>query len=83
MIHMQDLNVRVFNLMSRTNQTIFIEWHEKCKCECRLDAIICNNKQKWNKYKCRCGCKKLIYKGIFDKGYIWNPSNCECELVSI
>ena len=42
MIHMQDLNVRVFNLMSRTNQTIFIEWHEKCKCECRLDAIICN-----------------------------------------
>ena len=27
------LNVRVFNLMSRTNQTRFIEWHEKRKCE--------------------------------------------------
>ena len=26
------LNVKVFNLMSRTNQTRFIEWHEKCKC---------------------------------------------------
>ena len=22
-----------------------IEWHETCKCKCRLDASICNNKQ--------------------------------------
>ena len=42
----KDLNVKVFNLMSRTNETRFIEWHEKCKCKCRLDAIICNNKQR-------------------------------------
>ena len=34
----KDLNVKVFNLMSRTNKTRFIKWHEKCKCECRLDA---------------------------------------------
>ena len=26
-----------------------------------------------------CECKKLIDKGIFDKGFTWNPSNCECE----
>ena len=32
--------------MSRTNETKYIEWHEKCKC---------------------------------DKGFIWNPSNCESE----
>ena len=25
---MKDLNVKVFNLMSRTNKTRFIEWHE-------------------------------------------------------
>ena len=75
----KDLNVKVFNLMSRTNETRFIKWHEKCKCECRLDAIICNNKQRWNKNKCRCKCKELIDKGICDKEFIWNPSNCECE----
>ena len=23
--------------------------------------------------------KKLIDKGVCDKGFIWNPSNCECE----
>ena len=33
----------------------------------------------WNKDKCRCECKELIDKGRCDKGFIWNPSNCECE----
>ena len=28
----KNLNVKVFNLMSRTNKTRFIEWHETCKC---------------------------------------------------
>ena len=73
------LNVKVFNLMSRTNKTRFIKWHEKCKCKCRLNATIYNNKQRWNKNKCRCECKELIDKGICDKGFVWSPSNCECE----
>ena len=55
--------------MSRTNETKFIKCHEKCKCECRLDAIICNNNQRWNKNKCRCECKELIDKGIWHKGF--------------
>ena len=75
----KDLNVKVFNLMSRTNETRFVKWHETCKCICRLDGIICNTKQQWNKNKCRCECKELIDKGVCDKGYVWNPSNCECE----
>ena len=47
--------------------------------ECRLDSIVCNNKQRWNKDKCRCECKELIDKGVCDKGYVWNPRNCDCE----
>ena len=39
----KDLNVKVFNLMSRTNENRFIKWHETCKC--RLDASVCNNKE--------------------------------------
>ena len=65
-----NLNVKVFNLMSRTNETTFIKWHETCKCQCRSDAIVCNNKQRWNNDKCRCECKELIDKGVCDKGYI-------------
>ena len=65
--------------MSRTNETRFIEQHEKYKCKCILDANVCNKKQRWNKNKSRCECKELIDKRICDKGFIWNPSNCECE----
>ena len=75
----KNLTAKVFNLMSRTNETKFIEGYEKCKCICRLDAFVCNNKQRWNENKCRCECKELIDKGICDKGFIWNTSNCECE----
>ena len=53
--------------------------HETCKCICRLNKIICNNKQRWNKDQCRCECKELIDKGVCDKGFIFNPSNCKCE----
>ena len=73
----KNLNVKVFNIMSRTNETRLIEWHETCKCEFRLDASVCNNKQRCNENKCRCECKELIYKGVCDKGFIWNPGNCE------
>ena len=72
-------NIEVFNLMSRTNKASHIEWHETCKCNCRLDASVCNNKQHWNKYKYRCECKELINKGVCGKGFIWNPINCEFE----
>ena len=35
----KNLNVKVFNIMSRTNETRHIKWHETCKCKCRLDAM--------------------------------------------
>ena len=75
----KDFNIKVFNLMSRTSETRHIKWHETCKGICRLDAIVCNSKQHWNKDKCWCECKELIDKGVCDKGFIWNPSTCECE----
>ena len=75
----KNLNVKVFNLMSRTNETTFIEWHETCKCECKFGENVCNNKKPWNKNICRCECKGVIDKGVCDKGFIWNPSSCECE----
>ena len=32
-----------------------------------------------NDDRCICECKELVDKGMCDKGFIWNPSNCECE----
>ena len=75
----KNLNVKVFNLMSRTKETRHLKWHETFKCKCRLDASVCNNKQHWNNDKYRWECKELSGKGVCDEGFIWNPSNCECE----
>ena len=41
-------HVKVFNLMSRTNETRHIKWHKTFKCKCRLDTSVCNNKVRWN-----------------------------------
>ena len=65
--------------LSRANETRHIKWHETSKCKCRLDASVCNNKQRWNDDKYGCECQKLIDKGLCDEGINWNPSNCECE----
>ena len=75
----KNLNVKVFNLMSRTNEARHKKLQEMSKCKCRLDARVCNHKQLWNDDKWRCECKELIDKGVCDEGFIWNPSNCECE----
>ena len=76
----KNINVKVFNLMSRINETRGIVWHETCICVCRLTKAIFNAKQVWNKDKCQCECKEeLINILVCEKGYLWNPSNCSCE----
>ena len=52
------------------HETRHIKGHETYKCKCRLDASICNSKQGWDDNKCRCECKELIDKEIWDKGFV-------------
>ena len=62
----KNVDVKVFNLMSRTNETRHIEWHEPCKRECKFGANICNNKQGWYKYNnCECECDKACDGGKY------------------
>ena len=42
----KNINVKVFNLMSWSNQTKHREWHEICKRKRRLDASVCNKRQR-------------------------------------
>ena len=69
----------LFNLMSRVHETIHTICHKSCTCICRLTSSIWNSWQVWNKDCGRCVCKELVDKGICDKGYTWNSSNCNCE----
>ena len=68
------MNIEVFNLLARINETRKVVWHETCKCVCRLTSAVCNES------KCRCECKEdLINKLACDKGCMWNPKTCSCE----
>ena len=76
----KNMNIKVFNMLERINETRKITWHETCKCICRFTKAVCNDKQEWDENKCKCECKEdLIDKLVCDKRYMWNPSTCECE----
>ena len=75
----KNIYLKVFSLMPTTNEARHVKWYETCNCKCRLDASVCNNKQRRNEDKWRFECKELIHKGACDKGFIWNPSICECQ----
>ena len=76
----KDMNIKVFNMLARINETRKRTWHETCKCICRFTKAVCNDKQEWDENKCKCKCKEdLIDELICDKGYMWNPSTCTCE----
>ena len=40
------------------NETRNVLWHESCKCVCKLNSSVCNNKQIWNGDTCRCDCNE-------------------------
>ena len=39
----KSLNIKVFNIVSGTNETRRRESHETCKCECRFNSSVCDN----------------------------------------
>ena len=74
------VNMQVYNFLMRLNETRNVLWHESCKCVCKLNSSVCNNKQIWNGDTCRCDCNE-DFAGVVGcaKGYTWNPSTCECQ----
>ena len=62
--NVKNINVKVFNLMSRINETRQIIWHETCKCVRRLTSTVCNSRQVWNEDKCGCKCKEYLVNVI-------------------
>ena len=71
------MNVKVSNLISRTNETRYIKWHESWNCKCRLDTSAFNNKKGRMKINADVNAKNWLT--ICDTGFYWNPSNCEYE----
>ena len=52
------VNMQVYNFLMMLNETRNVLWHESCKCVCKLNSSVCNNKQIWNDDTCRCDCNE-------------------------
>ena len=53
----EDLNLSVFNMITRINEWEILPKHVLCKCECTFDIKKYNSNQNWNNDKCWCKCK--------------------------
>ena len=74
------VNMQVYNFLMRLNETRSVLWHESCKCVCKLNSSVCNNKPIWNSDTCRWNCNEDFASIInCTKGYMWNPSTCKCQ----
>ena len=76
----KDVNMKVYNILKRLNETRNVLWHESCKYVCQLNSSVCNTKQIWNSDTYSCDCNE-DFAGIMtcNKEYMWNPSTCACE----
>ena len=74
------VNMKVYNFLKMLNETRSVLWHESCKCVCKLNSSVCNNKQIWNSDTCKYDCNEDFVSIInCTKGYTWNPSTCEWQ----
>ena len=48
----------------------YVSCHQTCACKCRLDANVCNDRQRWNSDKYRYECKELNEENVCDDGFI-------------
>ena len=76
----KNISVKSLDLISRKPVLKNISFHHSCKCGCLLDEKVCNNKQKWNKDKCRCEC--LIKENCSGNSF-FNVINCSCEIKKV
>ena len=57
----EDLNLRVFNMVTGINDSKTLIKHISCKCKCKFDGTKYKSHQWWNNGKCRCECEKRMY----------------------
>ena len=50
----KDINLSVFNKITKINELKTLTTHISCKCKCRFDGRKCNSDKWWNNRKCRC-----------------------------
>ena len=57
----EDLNLRLFNMITGINESKTLAKYASCKCKCKLDGKKCSSNHWWTNDKCLCECKKKIF----------------------
>ena len=70
----EDVNLRVFSMITRVNDPKTLAKHISCEYKCIYYGKKCNSNQKWNSDKCQCACNKPNKRIVCKINYIWNPS---------
>ena len=65
--------VKVFNLMSRVNETKSLVQDGSCEGKCTLNKSTCNSKQRWNHGECLGEGKELHDWNSCKDDRLWNP----------
>ena len=74
----EDLNLSVFNIIIRINESKTLRNLIPCECKCKFDGEKCilKSNQWWNNDKCTWECKNIH---VYEKDYVWTPALCICE----
>ena len=73
----EDLNLSVFNMITGITELKTLTKHILCECKCKFNGRKCNLDQCGNNKKCRCECKKRVWKMSLKK-CMWRRLYLEC-----
>ena len=62
-VNLKDVNLSIFNMTGRINESKTLTKHISCECKCTFDGRKCSSNQNWSNDKCRCECinpRKII-----------------------
>ena len=69
----KEVNVNVFNIITKINEAKTNIEHISCVCKCKFNSAKFNLNQKWNNDICQCKSKRYC---TLKEDYSWNPSTC-------
>ena len=55
----ENININVFNMITRINESKTLIKHMSCECKCKFDCSKYNSSLKWNKNRRQYECKSL------------------------
>ena len=75
----EDVNLNVFNVITRINESKTLTKYISSDFKCKFDGRKSNLNQKWNNSKCQCECNKPIKHGC-KRDCVWKFSAFDCEI---